>query len=117
MSGRVSYRSGLAAEERVALHYSRRGASVICRRWRGRGGEIDLVIQVGDAIVFVEVKASSTHAQAAERLRAAQSSRIMRAAEEYLGGEPAGALTSVRFDVALVDGVGRVEVIENALAA
>ena len=43
--------------------------------------------------------------------------RIYGAASEFLAGEPAGQLTEVRFDVALVDAVGRIEVLENAYAA
>ena len=41
----------------------------------------------------------------------------MATATEFVGGEPAGQLTEMRFDVALVDGQGRIEIIENALAA
>ena len=116
MSGAVSYRSGLAAEEQVARHYSRSGASVVRRRWRGKGGEIDLIVRAGEVIVFVEVKAAATHARAAERLGAAQAARVMRAAEEYLATDPEGASAWTRFDVALVDATGRVEVVENALS-
>ena len=116
MSGAVSHRSGLAAEEQVARHYSRSGASILRRRWRGRGGEIDLILREGDVTVFVEVKAAPSHALAAERLGPVQAARVMRAAEEYLAAEPAGALAWTRFDVALVDAAGRVEVIENALS-
>lgn len=43
--------------------------------------------------------------------------RIWNAAAEFLEGEPMGQLTAARFDVALVDGQGRVEIIENAFAA
>ena len=39
------------------------------------------------------------------------------AATEFLAGEPKGQLTDVRFDVALVDDKGRIEVLENAFAA
>ena len=117
MSGAVSHRSGLAAEEQVARRYSRVGASVLCRRWRGKAGEIDLIVRAGEVTVFVEVKAAATHSQAAERLGAAQAARVMRAAEEYLATDPAGMMARMRFDVALVDSAGRVEVIENALTA
>lgn len=117
MSGALSHRAGFASEERVADHYVQRGASVIRRRWRGRGGEIDLVVRDGAVLVFVEVKSSASHARAAERLGKAQVARLMGAAEEYLAGEPDGALTWTRFDVALVNAAGRVEVLENALSA
>ena len=40
--------------------------------------------------------------------------RIYRSAEEFIGGEPKGALTDVRFDVALVDQTGDLRILENA---
>ncbi len=117
MSGTRSYHAGLAAEESVALHYGRSGRAVHARRWRGEAGEIDLIARDGDAVIFIEVKQSKTHALAAEHLTERQFGRIYRAAAEFLGGEPRGELTEVRFDVALVDGVGRIEIIENAYVA
>ncbi|WP_322865189.1 YraN family protein [Aquicoccus sp. G2-2] len=112
--GKKAYHSGLAAEEQIARDYERRGFTVERRRWRGQRGEIDLVIRDGAALVFVEVKASSDFARAAESLGAAQMQRICGAAEEYLAGEPQELLTETRFDVALVNGVGAVAILENA---
>lgn len=66
--------------------------------------EIDLILRDGAALIFVEVKQSRSFARAAESLSARQMQRIYRSAEEFLAGEPAGSLTEVRFDVALVDG-------------
>jgi len=40
--------------------------------------------------------------------------RICRSAAAYLAGEPMGQDTEMRFDVALVDGCGRIDIIENA---
>jgi len=88
---------------------------VAARRWRGKGGEIDLILREGARVVFVEVKASSTHAAAAEMLGPRQAARLQAAAGEFLAGEPAGSLTEVRFDLACVDGAGRVAVIANAI--
>ena len=118
MGGAVSYRAGLAAEEAVARHYAGAGARLAARRWRGQSGEIDLVVRDRDGnVVFVEVKQSRSHAEAARHLGDRQMRRIWTAASEFLGGEPAGLDTPARFDVALVDGLGRIEVIENAFAA
>jgi len=64
MSGSTSYHAGFAAEEIVADHYWRNGRSVLARRWRGKGGELDLITRDGDDIVFVEVKKSSSFAKA-----------------------------------------------------
>lgn len=117
MSGRRSYYAGAAAEDQVAQLYSRSGRAVIARRWRGPGGEIDLIARDGAEVIFIEVKQARSHAVAAERLTARQMARIYASASCFIGGEPAGQNTQVRFDVALVDGAGRIEVLENAFAA
>lgn len=117
MSGRTNYHAGLAAEDQVAQLYDRSGQTIIARRWRGPGGEIDLIAQSGAEIIFVEVKKARSHAIAAERVTQRQMARIYASAECFLGGQPAGQNTPVRFDVALVDGTGRIEVLENAFAA
>lgn len=112
-NGQVAYHGGLAAEEQVARHYRDRGAVILAQRWRvAGGGEIDLIVRHGDVVVFVEVKQARTIAIAAERLGAAQLRRIGQAAEVYAARHAPDA--PLRFDLALVDGVGRIEVIENA---
>jgi putative endonuclease len=117
MRGKTAYHAGLAAEDSVSQHYDRSGRPVVARRWRGSIGEIDLIAREGDVVVFIEVKKSSTHALAAEHLSWCQQQRILATASEFVGGEPKGQLTDMRFDVALVDAMGRIEIIENALAA
>jgi putative endonuclease len=111
---RRNYRAGLSAEQAVERHYRRRGAELRECRWRGRCGEIDLILAEGDTIVFVEVKKSRTHAQAAQRLTARQMARILRSGEDYLDGCPRGTLTDARVDVALVDAHAAIEIIDNA---
>ncbi len=117
LRGAVSYRAGQAAEAGVAALYRRQGRPVLAERWRGSGGEIDLVVRDGQELVFVEVKRSRSFARAAERISRAQIGRLFATASEYLAGEPGGQATPVRFDLALVDGLGRIEVLENAFAA
>ena len=110
----TNYHAGLSAEQAVARQYQQRGAILRETRWRGRGGEIDLILSEGDSVVFVEVKKSRTHAAAVQRLTARQICRILRSAEEYLGQCPKGLLTDARLDVALVDAQGQVDIIANA---
>lgn len=117
LRGTRSYRAGLAAEEQVARAYDRVGMAVCARRWRGRSGEIDIVARDGDRVIFVEVKQSRTHDEAASHMTRRQMERVWSAASEFLSGEPRGQLTEVRIDLALVDGTGRIEIIENAYAA
>jgi putative endonuclease len=115
MTGLVSYHSGLAAEGAVADDYSQRGLPIAERRWRGTRGEIDLIARDGAALIFVEVKKARDFARAAERLTRAQAERIWATASEFLAGEPRGQMTEVRLDLALVDGMGRIRIIENAI--
>lgn len=114
LRGQVAYHAGVAAENRIAQDYERRGFAVARRRWRGQGGEIDLIVQDGSALIFVEVKKSRSLGRAAESLSARQMQRICHSAEEYLGTQPGGSLTEVRFDVALVGAQGETRIIENA---
>lgn len=116
MAGIVGYLSGLAAEAAVERRYEEAGRRIAARRWRGKWGEIDLIAREGETVVFVEVKKAATHARAAERLGWRQVQRIWAAAQEFLEGEPRRGLTDVRFDVALVDAMGRVEIRQNAYA-
>ena len=115
LAGATAFHAGMAAEGAVAAHYRRAGLSIVARRWRGKGGEIDLVARDGLELVFIEVKKSRSFAQAAARVSPRQIARIMDAASEYLAGEPLGQATPVRFDVARVDARGMIEVMENAL--
>jgi len=115
LAGAVGHRAGLAAETAVAAHYLRSGIAIAARRWRGSAGEIDLIGRDGGEIIFIEVKKSRSFARAAERLTQRQIARILGTASEFLAGEPGGQDSSVRFDVALVNSAGEIEVLENAL--
>lgn len=119
MSGAESYWAGRSAEAQIARHYAAQGLAVVAERWRGKRGEIDLILRepeaAGGGYVFVEVKKSRDLARAAERLTARQIARLQGAGEEFLASQPGGMAAPARFDVALVDGQGQVQIIENAL--
>jgi putative endonuclease len=114
--GLTNYLAGHAAEASVARHYEDRGIAICAQNWRGTSGEIDLIGRDGDVVVFVEVKQSRTHDLAATHISDAQIRRIFATVDEFVAKEPRGLLTDVRIDLALVDGHGRIEVIENAFA-
>lgn len=114
--GLTNYLAGHAAEASVARHYEDRGIAICARNWRGITGEIDLIGREGDVVVFVEVKQSRTHDLAATHISRAQIGRIFATVDEFVAGEPKGLLTDVRIDLALVDSLGRIEVVENAFA-
>lgn len=114
MTPSARYHAGVAAEDSVARCYGAKGLSVAARRWRGKAGEIDLILNDGDGFVFVEVKKSRDHARAASRVSPAQIRRICLAAQEYLGAASRSLLTPMRFDLATVDAQGTVEIRANA---
>ena len=111
--GLANYHAGMAAEEAVADTYSRRGFEPLARRWRGKAGEIDLIFGQGGDLVFVEVKKGRDFTAAAEHLTPRQIARISAAAEEFAGLSPDHALAGLRIDAALVDDLGRIDILEN----
>lgn len=106
-----NFHSGIAAEELAARAYRHGGGQVRAARWRCPEGEIDLVVELAEEIVFVEVKARRGHDAGAVSER--QWNRIGAAALRYLAEETDGT-RPCRFDLALVDRTGRLERIENA---
>lgn len=113
LRGLRNYHDGLAAEEAVAAFYAAKGYDVVAHRWRGHAGEIDLICRGADGFVFVEVKKSGNFDDAAAHLTFGQLGRIALAGEEYIGTQADDPLTPMRLDLAMVDGVGRIETLEN----
>ena len=111
--GRVNYHAGLAAEDIVQRRYLNGGVQIVARRWRGASGEIDIIARDRGELVFIEVKKGRTFGAAAERVTPRQMGRIVRAAQEYVAGEPDGQSTVMRFDVALVNAEGETDILSN----
>jgi putative endonuclease len=99
--------------ESVAAAYLRRaGYTVLARQWRCATGEIDLVAQQGEQLVFVEVRTrrGTTHGSAEESVTTAKQARLIALAYEYLAAFPADGEPPWRIDVIAltIDGAGRV---------
>jgi putative endonuclease len=106
--------AGARAEQLCAEVMRGCGLRILERNWRCRHGEIDLIAEDGDTLVFAEVRLRNDRAfgGAAESVTAAKRARLAAAARLYLMRRP-GA--SCRFDVLLVAGdPARVEWIRNA---
>ncbi|MEM1351054.1 MAG: YraN family protein [Pseudomonadota bacterium] len=116
LKGQRAYQSGLAAEQSVARQYAEQGYEIVAERWGCTYGEIDLIAQRGAEYVFVEVKTSQTFETAARAITPRQQERIFAAATLFATELPTGLLTPMRFDAALVDGMGRIEIRANALS-
>ena len=116
IAGKRADLSGRAAEERVVSEYQDRGYTLIATRWRGQGGEIDLIFSQDELVVFTEVKKARTIDAAIHSLRPAQMRRIHNAASEFLATMPRGQLTDVRFDLAAMDETGKIQLIVDAFS-
>ena len=111
-----NYHNGLAAEDIAARLYEAQQGKVLERRWRKRGGEIDLIVELAGVLVFVEVKARKSLDDAAGAVSAAQQQRLFRMAEQYLAETDRPLDTDMRFDLVITDRNGGAEILENALA-
>lgn len=98
--------TGKLGEDLATVELWHKGYAILARRYRTRYGEIDIVAQDGDTVVFVEVKARRTDrfGTAAESITPWKQRRIAAMALDYLAWS--GRLDSpCRFDVVAIDGV------------
>jgi putative endonuclease len=93
------------AEALARAALERRGWTTVAANARVPGGELDLVMQDGASLVFVEVRqrAGAGQGGAAESLVARKRARVRRAAALWLARH-GGDDRPVRFDAVLVDG-------------
>ena len=90
---------GRGAEAVAAWSLRLKGYRILSRRYRTPAGEIDIVAQRGNTIVFVEVKMRAEPAAALEAVDARTRARIARAAALWVSHHPAAARLDHRFDV------------------
>ncbi|MEM8741130.1 MAG: YraN family protein [Pseudomonadota bacterium] len=110
----LRHQHGLAAEEIAERAYLARGAQVLARRWRCRSGEIDLIVEEGGCLVFVEVRARRSLAEAAASLSPRKLARILGAAAAWMSAQNISPDQNMRVDAALIDRTGQIEILENA---
>lgn len=77
---------GAIGEESARRYFGEKGWPVLARNWRCPEGELDLIVQEGETIVFVEVRTRSSlrFGTPEESLTAAKRSHLKRAGETYL---------------------------------
>jgi putative endonuclease len=97
-------RLGIVGEELAAAALTARGYAILERRYTTERGEIDIVAEDGDTLVFVEVRARATaeFGRAADTVTAAKQRQVTRMASEYLSRHQI-ANRPCRFDVVAVD--------------
>src|SRR5262245_24799304 len=97
---------GKLGESVAVEELERRGYAIIGRRYRTRHGEIDIVAEDGEALVFVEVKArtSAECGFAVESVTHWKQLQLASMAEEYLARNDI-VNRACRFDVVAIDDV------------
>lgn len=90
------------AVENSALDYlQRQGLRLVARNARARGGELDLVMLDGEALVFIEVRyrAGRGFGGGAASIDQGKRRKLVRAAQAFLLRHPQHAQAPCRFDV------------------
>ncbi len=96
--------SGQSGEDDALLHLQRHGLTLRERNFRCKAGEIDLIMQEGANLVFVEVRKrkQSKYGGAAASVTASKQRRLLLAAQFYLLRYKMPP--PCRFDVIAIDG-------------
>lgn len=111
--GKQSQLKGLAAEDSVCRRYLAAGYDLVATRKRCPEGEIDLLLRRGGQLVAVEVKCSATHDLANDHATPAQLRRVSLACERCMLDMADDGVDDMRLDLALVDGQGRIQLLEG----
>lgn len=113
----MSRARGKEAERRACAHLQAAGLALRQANYRCRFGEIDLIMQDGETLVFVEVRERrhGGFGSGADSVDARKRARLTRTAYHYLQRQP--RLPPCRFDVVSVDGNGRLDWIISAFEA
>ena len=99
-----AYEYGLWAESYAITTLMLKGYHLIARRMRNAYGEIDLIMQRGNRVCFIEVKARKTIDDALYALSLRQQQRLSNAANLWLAENPKYSQHDCRFDLIVVAG-------------
>ena len=108
-----NYSYGMAAEQMVIEHYVALGFELVEHRYKTPYGEIDVIMQDTQTIVFIEVKAR-TNPKHEEFLTNKQMRRCCSAALHFLSNMATETNRLLRFDLVVVINNRIEKVFENA---
>lgn len=105
-SRRATYARGRRAEQTAVDYLRQQGLELVCRNYRARGGEIDIVMRDQQTLVFIEVRyrANDTFCHAVETIGTIKQKRIRAAAQRYLQQHSNYHDQDCRFDVVTLRG-------------
>lgn len=105
---------GENAEEQAHNFLIKQGLKPVCRNFRCKQGELDLIMTDQQTLVIIEVRfrKTDTYGSAVESITPKKQSRIMAATHVYLSSRKTDC--PIRFDVAAISGNGHINWIKNA---
>lgn len=120
MTATSKQKAGQAGEDAALQHLLAAGLKLITRNYHCRWGEVDLIMQDGDSIVFVEVRLrkNSRFGGAAASVDARKQAKLQKTALHYLQQSRATARQAARIDVVAIQANGpqhECEWIRNAI--
>ncbi len=100
-SSSPTHQKGAAAEDAAAIFLTQQGFKVVAQNFNTRLGEVDLIVQQGNTLVFVEVRQRQANSMvnALESITVAKQRKIGRAAAIFLQRHPHYQHFNCRFDV------------------
>jgi putative endonuclease len=121
-SGKISYQRGRWAEQTALDYLLSKRLKLLGRNFRSAFGEIDLIMQDKNIILFIEVRyRSSNHFHTAvESINRKKCERIIATSHQYLSENRSAAQLDCRFDVVALTGpqeTPMIEWIKNAFQA
>lgn len=110
-------RKGDRAEDQALEYLQKAGLKLVARNYRSRQGEIDLIMQDGRHLVFVEVRyrKNNQFGGALQSVGWRKQQKIIACARHYL--QTIGKIPACRFDIFAMDEKGKVEWLKNAFDA
>ncbi len=113
----TNHARGVHAEELAAEYLKKIGFKILASRYKTKFGEIDLIIQKGELLCFVEVKARPNKSEALESVTARARGRIEKSALFFLSENPEKMDCDMRFDVVVITGGEEITHLDNAWEA
>jgi putative endonuclease len=98
---KIDFRSGIVGEYIAIFLYSIKFYKLLHHRWKSNVGEIDIIMQRGKLLVFIEVK-TRKHGIAESSISKNQRKRIINAANLFIAKNPKYQNFDIRFDLVVV---------------
>ncbi len=108
---------GAWAEEQASQYLQEKGLQLITKNYRCKCGEIDLIMQQKNIIIFVEVRYRKNNffGSAAESIDRRKQAKLIATAKHYLQSNKTVAQHPSRIDVIAMTGTTQIEWIKNAI--